>query len=378
MIPLTVPQISKSAWKYVKECLDTGWISSAGTYVTQFENRVAEYCGAKYAIATVNGTSAIHIALQLIGVGRDHYVIAPNLTFVASVNPIVYAGGRPILIDIDPQTWQMDLDLLEKFLNAETDLQQGKLILRKDGREIKAILPVHVLGNAGDITRLLKIAKTYGLKVVEDASESLGTKYKGKHTGTFGEMGCLSFNGNKIITTGGGGMIITNNRELALRAKHLTTQAKVSENEYYHDEVGYNYRLVNLLAALGVSQMEDLEGFVKAKGEIALFYRDSLAKIGDISFQEISKDIECNNWLFTIKTSKRRELANHLMKAKIITRPFWVPMNQLPMYANERYVNNSDQSAKVYDASLSLPCSSGITRKELREVVKEIKLFFRN
>lgn len=376
MIPLTIPKLSPSAWKYVKECIDTGWVSSAGKYVNNFEQKVADYCGSTYAIATVNGTSAIHMALLISGVSRDQYVIVPNLTFVASVNPILYLGASPILIDIDPYTWQMDLGLLEKFLKMKTLLKKGILTLREDGKQIKVIMPVHVLGNAGDMTRLKTIARKYGLKIVEDASESLGTKFKGKHTGTFGEIGCLSFNGNKIITTGGGGMIITNNKAIAKKAKHLTTQAKVNEDEYFHDEVGYNYRLVNVLAAIGVSQMEDLDTFIKSKCKIASFYRQSLKGIGDIKFQEITKEVQCNNWLFTIQTSRRKDLQEHLKKKEIITRPFWVPMNQLPMYSKGLYVSENDYSAKIYETSLSLPCSSGISKRELVKVVKEIKLFF--
>jgi perosamine synthetase len=376
MIPLTVPNISSNAWKYIKECLDTGWVSSAGEYVTKFENMLADYCQVDYAVATVNGTSAIHIALLLAGVERDHYVIVPNLTFVASVNPISYLGAKPILIDVDPKTWQMDLPLLEKFLEQKAVTNGGKLVLKQDGKEIKAIMPVHILGNTGDIDTLLSISKKYNVKIIEDASESLGTRYKGKHTGTFGEMGCLSFNGNKIITTGGGGMILTNDKALAKKAKHLTTQAKIKEDEYFHDEVGFNYRLVNLLAALGVSQMEDLDDFVRRKSEIASFYRDTLINVGDISFQELLPMAQSNNWLFTIKTSKRKELQKYLQVQKILTRPFWVPMNQLPMYCNDHYVTISDESAKVYNDCLSLPCSTSISEDELQQVSKAIKSFF--
>ena len=276
MLLLSGPNISGNEWKYVKECLDTGWVSSVGSYVTKFENMVAEYAGCKYGVATSNGTAALHISLMLAGVERDDYVITPNVTFIASINSIKYTGADPILIDVDPGTWQMDLDLLEDFLQNETDEKDGHIFYIKDGRTIRCIMPVHVLGNICDMDRLMDIASRYNLKVVEDATESLGSYYKGKHTGGFGTLGCFSFNGNKIITTGGGGVIVTNDEELARKAKHLTTQAKSDPFEYVHDEIGYNYRLVNVLAAMGVAQMELLPSFVKRKKEIDAFYRKAL------------------------------------------------------------------------------------------------------
>src|SRR5688572_8211659 len=205
MIPLSVPNIAGNEWKYVKDCLDTGWISSVGSYVTKFEEMVAAFAGAKYGVAAVNGTAALHIALILTGVKRDDYVILPNLTFVASANAIKYIGADPILIDADPDLWQMDLDLLENFLEEETDEKDGSLIYIKDGRRISAIMPVHILGNMGDMDRFQSIIEKYPLPVVEDASEALGTTYKGRSAGKFSPVACFSFNGNKIISTGGGG-----------------------------------------------------------------------------------------------------------------------------------------------------------------------------
>jgi perosamine synthetase len=280
MLLLSGPNIAGNEWKYVKECLDTGWVSSVGSYVTKFENMLAEYSGCKYGVATSSGTTALHIALMLAGVEREDYVIAPNVTFIASINSIKYTGADPILIDVDPATWQMDLALLEEFLENETDQRGDDLIYINDGRRIKAILPVHVLGNMCDMDRLLLLAEKYNLQVVEDATEALGSYYKGKHSGSFGSMGCFSFNGNKIITTGGGGVIVTNDEELAKKAKHLTTQAKSDPFEYLHDEVGYNYRLVNVLAAMGVGQMELLPSFIKEKKRSILFTGSSLQTWG--------------------------------------------------------------------------------------------------
>ena len=373
MLLLSGPNIAGNEWKYVKECLDTGWVSSVGSYVTQFENMVAEYSGCKYGVATSSGTTALHIALLLAGVKRDDYVIAPNITFIASINSIKYTGADPILIDVEPKGWQMDLDLLDEFLENETDERDGELFCVRDGRTIRCIMPVHVLGNTCDIDRLMEIASRYHLKVIEDATESLGTSYKGKHPGSFGEMGCFSFNGNKIITTGGGGVIVTNDEQLAKKAKHLTTQAKSDSFEYIHDEVGYNYRLVNVLAAMGVAQMELLPSFVKRKKEIDNFYRKALTGVGDISFQEISADVDANCWLFTFMTEKQKEVLKVLNDNQMQSRPFWVPMNQLRMFKDDIFYTKNDRSDYIYRRCLSIPCSTNIKDAEMDAVVEKIK-----
>lgn len=377
MIPLTIPKISGNEWKYVKECLDTGWVSMAGAYVDKFEKIIADYTGAKYAVAAVNGSCALDISLQLAGVKEDDYVIVPNITFIASANTVKYQNASPIFIDIDPQTWQMDLDLLESFLELKTELKADNLVLKSSGKIIRAIMPVHVLGNMFNIERLMNLAQKYKLEVVEDASESLGTYYKGKHSGTFGKLGVLSFNGNKIITTGGGGMIITNDEKLGKRAKHLTTQAKTSPDEYMHDEVAYNYRMVNVLAAIGVAQMEQLPGFIQMKKAINARYREGLSGIGDIQFQKTEPEVDCNDWLITIQTSQKQELINYLNSNGIMVRPFWVPMNQLPMYKDDLYINNDDQSGKIYDTCLSIPSSVGLTEVQQGEVIDKIKTFYK-
>lgn len=374
MIPLSVPNLSGNEWRYVKECLDTGWISSVGSYVDQFEKRVADYAGARYGVAAVNGTAALHIALMLAGVRSGDYVIIPNLTFVATANSVKYLGADPILIDADPDLWQMDLDLLEEFLARDTTVGGGgELTLKRDGRPIRCVMPVHILGNMCDVDRFQSIVGRYRLAVVEDATEALGTRYKGKHAGTLGVMGCFSFNGNKIISTGGGGVIVTDDERLAKKAKHLTTTAKADPIEYYHDEVGYNYRLVNVLAAIGVAQMEQLDGFIRRKAEAVAYYKRELSGVADITFQGQLPGVQTNGWLFTIRTSRQRALLKHLNDRKITVRPFWMPMNKLPMYAGNLYVSRSDQSHQIYSTSLSIPCSTSITDGELERVVKEIK-----
>jgi aminotransferase in exopolysaccharide biosynthesis len=376
MLLLSGPNIAGNEWKYVKECLDTGWVSSVGSYVTKFENMVAEFAGCKYGVATSNGTTALHISLMLAGVKRDDYVIAPNVTFIASINSIKYTGADPILIDVNTETWQMDLDLLEEFLENETDEREGELFCVKDGRTIRCIMPVHVLGNCCDVDRLMQLAAKYKLKVVEDSTESLGTYYKGKHTGSFGLMGCFSFNGNKIITTGGGGVIVTDNEEIARKAKHLTTQAKSDAFEYIHDEIGYNYRLVNVLAAMGVGQMELLPSFIKRKKEIDEYYRNALEGVGDIGFQKIEPDVNCNQWLFTIKTEKQKEALKILNDNQLQSRPFWVPMNQLPMFKDDIYYTVEDRSNYIYQRCLSIPCSTDIKDEQMARVVEKIKSIY--
>ncbi len=376
MIPLSVPNLSGNEWKYIKECLDTNWVSSVGSYVTLFENKAAEFCGVRKAIATSNGTAALHISLLLSGVERGDLVILPNITFVAPANVIKYIGADPLLIDIDAETWQMDVDLLASFLEAKTEKKKGGCYHKERGRRISAIVPVHVLGNICDMDRLMQLSEEYGIPVVEDSTEALGSYYKSRHAGSFGKFGNLSFNGNKIITTGGGGMILCNDEELAKKAKHLTTQAKADPQEYYHDEVGYNYRLVNLLAAMGVAQMEQLPGFLVRKKEITERYNHFFTEIKGAGFQKVNDGIRVNNWLYTIRLEEQPALRKHLLSKKIEVRPFWVPMNQLPAFKKDIYVQDHDVSNQTYHKCLSLPCSTGITDEQLDEVMKALKEFY--
>jgi len=380
-VPLSVPHLNGNEWKYVKECLDTGWISSAGEYVNRFENMVAEYAGAKYGVACMNGTVGLHIAQILCGVTADDHVIAPNITFIATLNAIKYTGASPILVDVNPLDYQMDLELLETFLDEnavqKSDENGNYFVLNSTNKRIKAIMPVHVLGNMGNLDKLQQIAAKFKLEIIEDSTESLGSFYKGKHSGTFGKMGVFSFNGNKIISTGGGGVIVTDDEELAKKAKHLTTQAKASQMEYIHDEIGYNYRLVNVLAAIGVAQMEEFPNLLENKRKMDAFYRNELNGVGDIAFQEVSNDVQANCWLFTFKTSKMRELLSFLNENGVQSRPFWMPMNQLPMFKDDIYVSKSNQSEVIYSQCISIPSSAGITQNEMQHVVTKIKEFYK-
>ncbi|MEM9824613.1 MAG: LegC family aminotransferase [Bacteroidota bacterium] len=377
MIPLSIPHLDGNEWKYVKECLDTGWVSSAGSYVTRFEEMVAEFSGAKYGIAASNGTSGLHMALHVLDVNRDHHVIVPNITFIASANSVAYTGAAPIFIDVDPHTWQMDLDLLERFVEEECRMNdEGACVCQSTGKVVRAIMPVHVLGNMCDMERLQTIVSKKNIDIVEDASESLGSYYKGKHSGNLGKMGVFSFNGNKIITTGGGGVMVTDDEALAKRAKHLTTQAKVNPETYWHDEIGFNYRLVNVLAAMGVAQMEQLPTFIEKKKYIDRVYREKLEGIGDIRFQKVEEYIDSNCWLVTIQSREQSQLLEALKAEKIIARPFWTPMNQLPMFTNHIYYTEHDHSRTIHQECLSIPCSVSISDEQLSSVSETITAVF--
>ena len=381
MIPLSIPNINGNEWQYVKDCLDTGWISSAGEYVNKFEEAIEGYTGAKYAIACMNGTVGLQVSLNLAGVTNQDIVIAPNLTFVATLNAISYSGAEIALIDVCEDSWQIDVDLLQKWLeeNTKTKVVNGKPVTtdNSSGKKIAAIMPVYVLGGFFDIDKLVEIGSRYGISIIEDSTEALGSFLKGKHAGTFGLTGVLSFNGNKIISTGGGGMILTDDKEIADRAKHITTTAKTDPLDYFHDEIGYNYRLVNILAAIGVAQMENFDSILKRKKQIDALYRKELVGIGDIKFQENNPNTDPNCWLFTFRTKKMRKLLTHLNNNKIQSRPFWTPMNNLPMYKNLRYINDNDISNKIFNECISIPSSSNLNKEDQYKVISKIKNFYK-
>ena len=364
MIPLSIPHLAGNELKYVTECIQTGWVSSAGTFVTRFEEMVAEWAGCKYGVAASNGTSGLHLAMHMLGIGEGDIVIVPNITFIASANAVAYTKASPVFIDVDPDTWQMDLDLLEEWLNDHYSTS------------VKAIMPVHVLGNMCDMDRLMLIADKYSIPVIEDSTEALGSYYNGRPAGSFGLMNVFSFNGNKIITTGGGGVIVTNDEEHAKRAKHLSTQSKVDPETYYHDEIGFNYRLVNVLAAIGVAQMEQLPDFIKKKKEIDAYYREHLEVVGDIQFQKVENGVDPNCWLFTFYSKKQAEILANLKKNNIVARPFWYPMNQLPMFAQNEYFTKKDHSRDIHNNCLSIPSSVNLTEEQLGVVVRGIKEVF--
>jgi perosamine synthetase len=336
IIPLHAPVFNGNEKKFLIDCIDTTFVSYVGRYVTRFEEMIAEYLGVKHAVAVVNGTAALQIALQLAGVQRDDEVLTQALTFVATANAISHAGGKPVFIDSELKNLGIDPGKLDSFLKKYAELKSaGQLVNKLTGNRIAACVPVHIFGHPARIEEIINICKQWQIPVVEDAAESIGSTYKDRHMGTFGLMGVLSFNGNKIITTGGGGMIVTNDPELAMRARHITTTAKVPHPwEFYHDEVGYNYRLPNVNAAIGCAQMEQMNNFIACKRKLAAQYAAFFKDIGVIYFTE-QPNCESNYWLNTIILNNRKERDDFLKYSNengIMTRPAWALMNKLPMY----------------------------------------------
>ena len=377
-IPLIVPEIRGNEWNYVKECLDTNWVSSVGSYVDRFERMVAEHVGCKYAVATVNGTAALHIALLLAGVEPDDEVLVSSLTFIAPANAIRYVGAWPVFIDAEPKYFQFDPSAVVDFLQKDCRWDGHELRDRKNDRRVKAILPVHVLGHPVDLEPILEVAAKYSLPVIEDATEGLGARYRGKSLGSFGNVGCFSFNGNKIITTGGGGMLVTNDGVWAARAKYLTTQAKDDPIEYVHHSVGYNYRLTNLLAAMGCAQMEQLDTFVEAKREIARRYQNSLGLLAGITLPEEADWAFSTFWMYTVLVDENeahvnsRQLLRELAAAGIQTRPLWQPIHR--SQAHSPYDGAPCPiSDELYSNAISLPCSVGLSPSAQGRVIEAIK-----
>ncbi len=377
-IALSEPEISGNEWKYIKECLDSGWVSSAGSYVDRFEKRLAGYVGSKYAVAVVNGTAALHVGLLASGVRPDDEVIVPALTFIAPVNAVRYCGAYPVFMDCDVENLCIDIRKVADFLQNNCKRQKdGFTYNKKTGRRIKAVIPVHIFGHPADMDYLGGVARKYNITIIEDATESLGSEYKGKKTGSLGKAGCFSFNGNKIITTGGGGMVATDDRKLSERIRHLCTQAKKDAFEYYHDEIGYNYRLTNIQAAMGVAQMERLDEFIDRKRANASLYRKRMSEIDDISFLWEQSWAKSNFWFYTVAVPKKhkKKLMNFLLSRKIQVRPVWRLIHTLPMYKQFEAYKISN-AFKIHESCVNLPCSVNISRKEIEYIVKSIKIYF--
>jgi perosamine synthetase len=300
VIPLCVPVLGGNEWRYVKECLDTGWVSSVGPFVDRFESVVADFVGARHAVATASGTAALHVALLVAGVQPGDEVLVSALTFIAPANAVRYVGAWPVFMDAEPGFWGMDPGKVVDFLEKECGWREGTLYNKTTGRRVKAIVPVHVVGHPVDMDLIREAARKFNLVVIEDAAESLGAKYRGHMVGRLGDIACFSFNGNKVITTGGGGMIVTDNEEWAHRARYLTTQAKDDPVEYVHQEVGYNYRLTNVQAALGCAQMEQLPGYVAAKRRVAARYTETLTGTPGITPMREAPWAFGTFWMYTV------------------------------------------------------------------------------
>jgi len=336
-LPLHEPVFFGNEKKYLNECIDSTFVSSVGEFVDRFEVMMAEYTGAKYAVAVVNGTAALEIALKLVGVDEQSEVITQPLSFIATCNAISYCGATSVFVDVDRDTMGLSPASLLAFLKEHTEQKQGACYNKITGKKIAAVVPMHTFGHPCRIDKIASICSQYNIALVEDAAESLGSYYKGQHTGTFGQISAFSFNGNKTITTGGGGMIITDDEVLAKRAKHITTTAKVPHlYEFIHDEVGYNYRLPNINAALGCAQMETLDEILNNKRELALAYEKFFAD-KDINFVKEPENAKANYWLNAVILQNRKtrdEFLNVTNDAGTMTRPIWQLMNRLEMFAS--------------------------------------------
>jgi perosamine synthetase len=359
-LPLHEPVFGGNEKKYLNDCIDSTFVSSVGKYVDKFEHMMAEFVGTKYAIATANGTSALHVSLKLAGVDGTSEVITQPLTFIATVNAINYCNAKPVFVDVDKETMGLSPEKLREFLNTTAYVNnKGECINKSTGKIIKVCVPMHVFGHPCKIDEIVEICDSYHIDVIEDAAESLGSYYKDRHTGTFGKTGVFSFNGNKIITTGGGGMIVTDDEALAKRAKHITTTAKVPHPyEYIHDEIGYNYRLTNLAAAIGVAQMEKLETIIEKQRELASLYEAFFAN-REIQFVTEPQYSHSNYWLNAVILKSREDRDTFLQETNdngVMTRPVWRLMNKLDMYKDTQ-CGNLDNAFWLEDRIVNISSS---------------------
>ena len=390
MISLHEPLLTGNEWKYVKNCLDQGWVSSKGKYIDIFEKKMAKYTGAKYAVACINGTSALQISLKLAGVKRGDEVIVPSMTFIAPVNAIKYNDAKPVFMDND-EHYTIDVNKTVDFINKETRTVVRKTfgnnlsitINKKTGNRITAVIVVHVFGNAVSLESLADLCRKKNIALIEDAAESVGTfytsgKFKNKHTGTVGKIGCLSFNGNKIITTGGGGMILTNNAIIAKKAKYLTTQAKDDPIYSIHNEIGYNFRLTNVQAAMGLAQLESLSEYIKKKKIIHERYKNKINKIEGLAISNAPYFASCNYWLNILEIrkylskGKLSKIIKYLSKNSIETRPIWYPNHLQKKYKNYQHYKLKNVN-KIYQNRLCLPSSTQLTKKQQDFVCSKLK-----
>lgn len=337
-VPLAVPKFIGNEKKYLNECIDTTFVSSVGKFVDRFEEEMARYTSAKRAVVCVSGTNALHMALMLVGVERDDEVLTQALTFIATCNALSYIGAHPVFLDVDLTTMGLSPVAVKDWLAKNAEVRDGVCYNKRTGRRVKACVPMHTFGHPVRIEELVAVCDEWHIELVEDAAESIGSTYKGKHTGTFGKVGAISFNGNKTITTGGGGMLLFNDEELGAYAKHLTTQAKIPHRwEFRHDHIGYNYRMPNINAALGCAQLEHIEEYVEDKRATAAAYRDYFSRMDGIEFFVEPENTRSNYWLNAVLLPNREEQQAFLQYTNdngIMTRPIWELMNRLPMFEN--------------------------------------------
>ncbi len=358
-IPLHEPRFVGKEKEYVANTIESTFVSSVGKYVDEFESKVAKFIGVKYAVATVNGTSALHAALVALDVMPGDLVITQSLTFVATCNAIKYCGAEPVFVDVDKSTFGMSAQSLDDFLSSQTVIKDGRCIHSESERRVKVCIPMHTFGHPVDIDAIKKICDKYGIHLLEDSAESLGSTYSEKGAGSFGELSIISFNGNKIITTGGGGMVVTNNEELAVKVKHLTTTAKIAHKwNYNHNEVGYNYRMPNLNAALGCAQLENLNKFINNKRNLAQVY-SSWCLDNDVNFFNDTKLTKSNYWLNALILKDEKERTDFLEETNsndIMTRPSWEPMHRLDMY-KDCYSSNLENTNWLSERIVNIPSS---------------------
>lgn len=359
-VPLSVPAFVGNEKKYLEECIDSTFVSSVGKFVDRFEEMVAEYTGAKKAVVCVSGTNALHMAMMLAGVERNDEVLTQALTFIATCNAISYIGAHPVFIDVDNDTMGLSPKAVKEWLEVNAEIKDGTCYNKTTGRRIKACVPMHTFGHPVHLDELVKVCEEWHIELVEDAAESLGSFYKGRHTGTFGKVGAISFNGNKTITTGGGGMLLFMDEELGQFAKHLTTQAKVPHRwEFVHDQIGYNYRMPNINAALGCAQMEHLEEFVLNKRETATKYAEYFKNLEDVDFFTEPSNCRSNYWLNVVILKDKQSQLEFLQQTNdngIMTRPIWELMNRLPMF---EHCQNDGLSNSIWlaDRVVNIPSS---------------------
>lgn len=362
------PSFSGSEINYLNKTIKNSFVSSAGIYGEKFEKKIKKLTKAKYAIAVVNGTQGLFISMQAAGIKKNQEILVPSLTFVGTVNAICHAGAEPHFVDSNIKDFGIDCNKLEIYLEKIVKKKGNKCINKKTGKVISGIIPVHIFGHACNIEKILKIAKKYKLKIIEDAAEAVGSFYKKKHLGTFGDVGCLSFNGNKIITTGGGGAVITNNKKLANKIKHLANTAKIKHKwEYIHDEIGYNLRLPSLNAALGLAQIEKINTFLKAKRKLFYKYSKNFSKLAGVSIFREGKNLKSNYWLQTLILDKKyknikNQLLNYCYKKKIYLRPTWKLISSLKPYRNMQKMDLSG-ARDIAERVINLPSSQSILIK---------------
>ena len=352
------PNLGNLEKKYLGKAIDTNFVSIVGPFVPEFEEKFAGYIGAKKAVSTQSGTAALHIALYELGIGEGDEVIVPDLTFIATINPILYVGANPVIVDVIPKTWNIEAEEIEKAITKKT----------------KAIIPVHLYGNPCNLDEIIEIAKEHHLFVIEDATESLGASYKGRQTGTFGDFGCFSFNGNKLITTGGGGMIATNDEKQAEHVKFLVNQARDASQGYYHPEIGFNYRMTNIEASLGLAQLERIDEFLAKKKAFRKIYQEILGDLPYIQFQEEYDNAEGSWWLTCIKIEKDIDISNLMLKLKekgIPTRRIFMPASEMPYL--KKFSKPCPNAYEIYNHGICLPSSTLNEEEDIRKAALVIK-----